>query len=162
LLHHGLSPPALDASSHAPIAQPEQHQQPEPQQIAAAELLRRLLPDHHHLFCLAHQVPTPTAPQWFSVEVSKGLVHISGTSGVELASGVHWFLKYFAGASVSWEATGGLQLSHASLSAAALAGMEAKGQAKVERAVPFSFYQNVVTMSYSMAFWDWDRWGPQQ
>jgi hypothetical protein len=77
---------------------------------------------------------------------------------VELASGVHWFLKYFAGSSVSWNATGGLQLNHGSLTAASLAAMEAKGQVRIERAVPFSFYQNVVTMSYSMAFWDWDRY----
>lgn len=88
----------------------------------------------------------------------KGRVHVHGSSGVELASGVHWFLKHFAGCSVSWHATGGLQLSHAALSPAALAAMESKGLVRVERAVPFSFYQNVVTMSYSMAFWDWDRW----
>ena len=27
-----------------------------------------------------------------------------------------------------------------------------------ERSVPLSFYQNVVTSSYTMAFWDWPRW----
>lgn len=73
---------------------------------------------------------------------------------------MHWFLKYFAGSSVSWNATGGLQLNESSLTAASLAAMEAKGQFRIERAVPFSFYQNVVTMSYSMAFWDWDRYAP--
>jgi alpha-N-acetylglucosaminidase len=87
----------------------------------------------------------------------KGRVHIDGTSGVELASGIHWFLKHFAHCSVSWHATGGPQLNLESLTPAAVASMESKGLVRIERAVPFSFYQNVVTLSYSMAFWDWDR-----
>lgn len=135
--------------------------QSDPQQAAAVALLHRLLPAHlHHLFqlCLTSPQISQGSHGWFSIRVGKGKVHIHGTSGVELASGTHWFLKHFAGCSVSWHATGGLQLNHDSLTAAALAAMEARGTVKIERAVPFSFYQNVVTMSYSMAFWDWDRW----
>lgn len=151
-------------------------QEPHPQQEAAAQLLQRLLPGHAHLFLLCLESPSAASPSkqqqqrdsssrsikqhgWFSVQALKGRVHVHGSSGVELASGVHWFLKHFAGCSVSWHATGGLQLSHAALTPAALAAMESKGLVRVERAVPFSFYQNVVTMSYSMAFWDWDRCG---
>lgn len=136
------------------------HQLPHPQQHAAAALLQRLLPRQQHLFHLSleqQQQPGLGPHGWFSVEVARGKVHIHGTSGVELASGVHWFLKYFAGSSVSWGATGGLQLNQDSFTAAALDALEAKGKVTIERAVPFSFYQNVVTMSYSMAFWDWDR-----
>jgi alpha-N-acetylglucosaminidase len=59
--------------------------------------------------------------------------------------------------SVSWDQTGGLQLNAEYLEPAKLAQLAAKGKVFVERAVPFSFYQNVVTMSYSMAFWEWDR-----
>lgn len=129
-----------------------------PQQVAAAELVQRLLPEHHHLFSLHLQQQPSSGHGWFSVEAVKGQIVVQGTSGVELASGVHWFLKYFAACSMSWNSTGGLQLNHDSFSAAALAKIEAKGKVRIERAVPFSFYQNVVTMSYSMAFWDWDRW----
>jgi hypothetical protein len=132
-----------------------------PQQAAAAQLVHRLLGSKHEQLFLLYLdqsgQSTGSTHGWFSVQVVKGKVHIHGTSGVELASGVHHFLKYFAGASVSWHATGGLQLSHDRLSPAGLAAMEAKEPVRVERAVPFSFYQNVVTMSYSMAFWDWDR-----
>lgn len=137
--------------------QPEQEFSQNPVGVVVVEqLVQRLLPQLRHLFRLSLE-PSNGSHGWFSVKVIKSFVHIHGTSGVELASGVHWFLKYFAGCSVSWNATGGLQLNHDSFTAAGLARMESKGQVRVERAVPFSFYQNVVTMSYSMAFWDWDR-----
>lgn len=125
------------------------------QQLTAQSLVKRLLPDHHHLFKL--QLQQDASSGWFSLEVKAGRVHVCGTSGVELASGVHWFLKHWADSSVSWHATGGLQLGDYSLEAERLAEMEARGKETIERAVPFSFYQNVVTMSYSMAFWEWDR-----
>jgi hypothetical protein len=122
-------------------------------------LVARLLGQQHaQLFNLALVPCTPKAPHGhFTVCVHDGIVHISGTSGVQLASGVHWFLKYFARCSVSWELTGGVQVDASRLSAASLASMKARGAVTVERAVPLSFYQNVVTMSYSMAFWEWDR-----
>jgi hypothetical protein len=123
-----------------------------------ALVIRLLGQQHAQLFSLALVPCTPKAPHGhFSVCVSDTTVHISGTSGVQLASGVHWFLKYFVHCSVSWELTGGVQVDASRLSAASLASMEARGTVTVERAVPLSFYQNVVTMSYSMAFWEWDR-----
>jgi hypothetical protein len=126
-------------------------------------LITRLLGKQHaQLFSLALAPCTPKAPHGhFTVCVHDATVHVSGTSGVQLASGVHWFLKYFARCSVSWELTGGVQVDAACFSAPSLAGMQARGSVTVERAVPLSFYQNVVTMSYSMAFWEWERcvWG---
>jgi alpha-N-acetylglucosaminidase len=123
-----------------------------------ALVVRLLGQQHAQLFSLALVPCTPKAPHGhFTVCVRDGTVHVSGTSGVQLASGVHWFLKYFARCSVSWELTGGVQVSASRLSAAGLASMAARGTVTVERAVPLSFYQNVVTMSYSMAFWEWDR-----
>lgn len=122
-------------------------------------LITRLLGEQHaQLFSLALVPCTSKAPHGhFTVWVQDAIVHVSGTSSVQLASGVHWFLKYFARCSVSWELTGGVQVDGARLSAASLAAMQARGSVTVERAVPLSFYQNVVTMSYSMAFWEWDR-----
>lgn len=130
------------------------------QQQEAAQLLHRLLPKQcSSLFRLRLVPQQPGSHGWFSVQALKGRVHIDGTSGVELASGLHWFLKHWADSSVTWHATGGLQLNHERLTPAAVAALEPKGLVRVERAVPFSFYQNVVTLSYSMAFWEWDRCG---
>eukprot|EP00882_Tetradesmus_deserticola_P020599 GHRQ01022260.1.p1 GENE.GHRQ01022260.1~~GHRQ01022260.1.p1 ORF type:complete len:375 (+),score=132.30 GHRQ01022260.1:342-1466(+) len=122
-------------------------------------IIRQLGQQHAQLFNLVLVPCTSKAPHGdFTVRVHDAVVHISGTSGVQLASGVHWFLKYFARCSISWELTGGVQVGATCLSPASLAAMEARGTVTVERAVPLSFYQNVVTMSYSMAFWEWDRW----
>jgi hypothetical protein len=124
--------------------------------VAAVQaLLQRVLPEHAQLFALALAPPSPAAPHGcFSVEVRDGTVHVAGTSGVELASGVHWFLKHVACCSLSWHATGGLQVNAASL---VQATQQARAKASIHRAVPWTWYMNVVTQSYSMAFWDWDR-----
>lgn len=125
-------------------------------QIEAVEgLLYRLIPEHAHLFDLRLVHSGGSSGSLF---VEDGFVHIEGSSGVELASAIHWFIKYFCCSSFSWRATGGLQLDTECFSAAKLQEFESRGKVTIERSVPYSFYQNVVTMSYSMAYWDWQRW----
>ncbi|CAL9083737.1 unnamed protein product, partial [Musa acuminata var. zebrina] len=81
---------------------------------------------------------------------------IQGTSGVELSTGLHWYLKHWCLIHISWEKTGGLQLSSVpkvgSLPHVPSAGI------LVQRPVPLSYYQNAVTSSYSYAWWSWERW----
>ncbi|KAL0335697.1 UNVERIFIED_CONTAM: Alpha-N-acetylglucosaminidase [Sesamum radiatum] len=81
---------------------------------------------------------------------------ISGTTGVELLSGLHWYLKYWCGAHISWSKTGGAQLSSVpklgSLPRIQDAGITMK------RPTPWSYYQNAVSSSYTFAWWDWERW----
>ncbi|CAL9144869.1 unnamed protein product [Musa hybrid cultivar] len=81
---------------------------------------------------------------------------IQGTSGVELSVGLHWYLKHWCLIHISWEKTGGLQLSSlpkvGSLPHVPSAGI------LVQRPVPLSYYQNAVTSSYSYAWWSWERW----
>ncbi len=91
--------------------------------------------------------------------VESGRVHVQGSSGVELAAGVHWFLKHWVHSSVSWAATGGVQVAPGALDAAALAVLEGRAVDEVRRCAPLSVYQNVVTVSYSSAFWEWPRCG---
>ncbi|KAF9622313.1 hypothetical protein IFM89_031116 [Coptis chinensis] len=58
-----------------------------------------------------------TDPSWFRIlYVHKVLVPevvewIKGTTAVEIASGLNWSLKYWCGAHISWDKTGGVQLS---------------------------------------------------
>lgn len=94
------------------------------------------------------------SPCWNPAAVYPQLLcHLTNNFGSERR-----FLKYYAECSVSWDLTGGVQVSPASLTPERLAVLEHSGAVTVERAVPFSFYQNVVTLSYSMAFWEWDRY----
>jgi alpha-N-acetylglucosaminidase len=124
------------------------------QQVAAVDgLLQRLIPSHAHLFTCTIK-PEPSS--FFSVEVKDGRVLVEGTTGVDLSAGVNWFLKECLDSSVSWAATGGSQIDTSAFSR--LPELEARGKSTVPRSFPFSYYQNVVTLSYSMAYWEWERW----
>lgn len=76
---------------------------------------------------------------------------IQGTSGVELSAGLHWYLKHWCLIHISWEKTGGLQLSSlpkvGSLPHVPSAGI------LVQRPVPLSYYQNAVTSSCKLLYY---------
>ncbi|KAL1157620.1 hypothetical protein V6Z11_A08G168100 [Gossypium hirsutum] len=81
---------------------------------------------------------------------------IKGTTAVEIASGLHWYIKYFCGAHVSWDKTGGVQL--ASVPKPGSLPLVKDSGVLIQRPVPWNYYQNVVTSSYSYVWWDWERW----
>jgi alpha-N-acetylglucosaminidase len=76
---------------------------------AAAALLQRLLPRAHVNFKLSLLPETSDANDVNTGDVfeldngsQQGQVQIRGSSGVALASGAYWYLKYYCNASVSW------------------------------------------------------------
>jgi Alpha-N-acetylglucosaminidase (NAGLU) N-terminal domain len=73
------------------------------------------------------------------------IYRIQGTTGVELSSGLHWYLKYWCGVHISWNKTGGVQLGSVP-PPGSLPRVDKKG-VKIVRPVPWSYYQNVVTSS---------------
>ncbi|KAK1363343.1 alpha-N-acetylglucosaminidase-like [Heracleum sosnowskyi] len=81
---------------------------------------------------------------------------IGGFTGVELLSGLHWYLKYWCGAHISWDKTGGIQLASVP-NTGSLPRIQDSG-ILIKRPVPWNYYQNAVTSSYSFAWWDWERW----
>ncbi|KAK6249436.1 hypothetical protein SCA6_003441 [Theobroma cacao] len=81
---------------------------------------------------------------------------ISGVTGVEVLAGLHWYLKYLCGSHISWEKTGGAQLSSIP-KLGSLPRVQDTG-ILVQRPIPWNYYQNAVTSSYSFAWWDWERW----
>ncbi|XVE57074.1 hypothetical protein DITRI_Ditri04bG0062700 [Diplodiscus trichospermus] len=81
---------------------------------------------------------------------------ISGVTGVEVLAGLHWYLKYWCGSHISWQKTGGTQL-YSVPKLGALPRIQDAG-ILVQRPIPWSYYQNAVTSSYTFAWWDWERW----
>ncbi|XP_057808411.1 alpha-N-acetylglucosaminidase [Salvia miltiorrhiza] len=121
---------------------------PTEQESAARGVLQRLLPTHLSSFafkiiakCFIH---------------SNGQSRIKGTTAVDITSGLHWYLKYWCGAHVSWDKTGGVQLGSVP-SPGSLPLVKDEG-VMIQRPVPWNYYQNVVTSSYSYVWWDWERW----
>lgn len=70
---------------------------------------------------------------------------IRGTTAVEIASGLHWYLKYWCGAHISWEKTGGIQIDSIP-KPGSLPLLKDEGPI-IKRPVPWNYYQNVVTSS---------------
>jgi hypothetical protein len=67
-------------------------------------------------------------------------------AGVELASGLHWFLKYKCQSALTWHRTGGNSIQVSCLEEDALDRL-AKGKYTLYRGRPlrWAYYQNVVT-----------------
>ncbi|PKU65022.1 alpha-N-acetylglucosaminidase [Dendrobium catenatum] len=133
-------------------------------QLAAAQgVLRRLLPRHTSSFLLK-VVPKGLCESFSCFRIGSVVnsslngpeIMIEGSTAVEVSSGLHWYLKYWCGAHISWDKTGGVQVDTVP-SPGSLPRVEGQG-VKVERPVPWNYYQNVVTSSYSFAWWDWKRW----
>lgn len=81
--------------------------------------------------------------------VEKNRIEIQGTSETALASGFHWYLKHVCELHISWCG-----------SRLALPAELPDIQEPICQVSPYALRYNLnyCTYSYSMAFWDWERW----
>ncbi|MDE5822339.1 MAG: alpha-N-acetylglucosaminidase [Paramuribaculum sp.] len=91
----------------------------------------------------------PAKEDFFEIKASEGKVLIEGNNPVSLATGLNWYLKYVAGIHISWS-----NLTQPLPELLPLPAEPIRKNAKVAR----RYYLNYCTFSYSMAFWDEDRW----
>lgn len=77
------------------------------------------------------------------------MISVTGNTGVAAATGIYNYLKYFCNCHVSWS---GDQLRVPSPLP------PITGVLKITTPNRFRYYQNVCTQSYSMVWWDWERW----
>lgn len=91
----------------------------------------------------------PSDKDFFELDNNNNKVLIRGNNYVSIATGINWYLKYYAHIHLSWN------------------GMTAKlpeqlplviKKERHETDIKFRYYLNYCTYSYSMAFWDWERW----
>jgi len=130
-------------------------------------LLILLFTIHYSLFTVANPVDellegiAKGASAKFKIEKIKGQkdffeldqqgkkVVVRGNTWVNIASGVNWYLKYYVGIHLSWNQM------QAKLPAQLPAVMK-KEHHETDLTLRYDF--NYCTFSYSMAFWDWERW----
>lgn len=86
---------------------------------------------------------------FFELDRKGQKVVVRGNSYVNIATGIHWYLKYYAGVHLSWN---GMQ--------AALPPVLPPVLKKERHDTPLSlrYMFNYCTYSYTMPFWDWERW----
>ena len=86
---------------------------------------------------------------FFELSQDKDKILIKGNTWVNIASGLNWYLKYYAGIQLTWN------------------NMKADIPNKLpkilkperhETDLKLRYDFNYCTFSYSMAFWDWQRW----
>ena len=93
------------------------------------------------------KVKSPT--DFFELDQKGDKVVIRGNNYVSIATGVNWYLKYYAGIQLSWNGMTA-QLP------AVLPAVPQKERHETDLKYRYDF--NYCTYSYTMAFWDWDRW----
>ena len=90
-----------------------------------------------------------TERDFFELDQQGSRVVVRGNSWVNIATGVNWYLKYYAGVHLTWNQM------RAKLPAV-LPKVERKERHETDLKLRYDF--NYCTFSYSMAFWDWQRW----
>ncbi len=92
----------------------------------------------------------PSAQDFFEISSDpQGRVVIQGNNTVSMAVGLNWYLKYVAGIHISWNNLTQPLPDNLPLP---------DGAIRRQASVPHRYYLNYCTFSYSMAFWDEDRW----
>ncbi len=86
---------------------------------------------------------------FFELDQKGNKVVVRGNTYVNIAVGVNWYLKYHAGIHLSWNQM------HAALPKV-LPAVKQKERHETDLKMRYDF--NYCTFSYSMPFWDWNRW----
>lgn len=91
----------------------------------------------------------------FELGLNGSTVVLRGNSGVSIASALNYYLNNYCNSSVMWGRNGtGNQLS----SLPPPSALPAPAATRVVSPVKWRYYQNVCTVSYSMAWWNWTQW----
>ena len=86
---------------------------------------------------------------FFELDQKGDKVVIRGNNYVNIATGLNWYLKYYAGIHLSWNGmTAKLPESLPKVST----------PVRKETNLSLRYDFNYCTYSYTMAFWDWERW----
>lgn len=94
-------------------------------------------------------IETNSKTDFFELDQSKGKVIVRGNSYVSIATGINWYLKYYANKHLTWN-------NMTTELPDKLPAVKQKQRHETSHQV--RYYLNYCTFSYSMAFWDWERW----
>lgn len=84
----------------------------------------------------------------FTLSCDGRRVHVSGTTTLAVTTGINWYLQHYAGIDISWN----------SPTAVLPDSLPPCAAERHTASVPWRYYLNFCTHSYSMAFWGWERW----
>lgn len=113
---------------------------------AIDSLLARILPKAGDAGRISYEIKANRRDR-FTVSCDGSRIHVEGSSPLGVASGINWGL-HRVGVDITWNApTGELP-----------AVLPVFDKESHTAAVDYRYYFNFCTHSYTMSFWDWDRW----
>lgn len=86
---------------------------------------------------------------FFELDQRGKKVVVRGNTYVTIATGIHWYLKYYAGIHLTWN---NMKAHLPDI----LPPVSQRERRETNLTLRYDF--NYCTYSYSMAFWDWERW----
>jgi alpha-N-acetylglucosaminidase len=125
-------------------------------------LIGRLLGPSYETAFVLEVIPSDnrTGNDVFELDFSGGKPVIRGNSGVAIASGLHWYLKYSVNASISWGRDGsGNQLS--TVPPAGALPPPVGGPSRTVSTVRYKYAYNVCTFGYSLPWYDSKAWADE-
>lgn len=111
------------------------------------EMLHRILPENGDAKKFTWK-RTGGDTQTFTIACNGKRVSVEGSDYIAIATGINWYLQHYVGIDISWNSPIGILPETLPVCAAETH----------TSSVPLRYYLNFCTYSYSMAFWDWDRW----
>lgn len=92
---------------------------------------------------------TDSPEEFFEIDALDGRPVIRGNSTVNIAAGLNWYLKYYPHIHLTW--------NNMKAELPETLPLPAKKERHTTTATQ-RYYLNYCTHSYTMAFWDWERW----
>ncbi|MBQ7443216.1 MAG: alpha-N-acetylglucosaminidase [Bacteroidaceae bacterium] len=111
------------------------------------DMLARILPTNGDATKFEYSI-TGEATQQFTIDCDGSRVSVSGSDAIAVATGINWYLQHYAGIDISWNSPTGVLP----------ATLPVCSSETHTSSVDWRYYLNFCTYSYSMAFWDWERW----
>eukprot|EP00051_Salpingoeca_urceolata_P011079 m.136572 g.136572 ORF g.136572 m.136572 type:complete len:913 (-) comp16976_c2_seq5:202-2940(-) len=130
---------------------------------AVTALLQRVLPAELHSSFVLERLPASN-PGAMELASAGGNVVLRGTGGVELASALNWYLNDYLNVTVDWNTYGEGQFPTAEWPSATAAAAVATAlplpstTRRRVRQADNTYYMNVCTYGYSLAFVPWAYW----
>jgi len=115
---------------------------------ATYDLLQRIIPEHKTDF-IFKDIPKENNNDLFEIDSKNNKIIISASSPIARTSAIHWYLKHVANCQISWC---GDQLD--------LPKHLPIPKHKIHKTSPYKHacYFNYCTFSYTMSWWNWERW----
>lgn len=109
-------------------------------------LIERIAPGKSNNFIIEK---VSSQEPFFELDSRGDKIVIRGNDYSSISTGLNWYLKYYAGIHLSWNNM------HADLPETL---PKVETPERHSTTVPYRYYLNYCTHSYTMAFWDWERW----